>query len=155
MKHVSGIIDDVTALHTRRDLHLDNVYRRRWREYHLFDGTVKDSREINWRQVEWEKVVKVVVHIRDEVHTVDCVGKPSFQTFVNFSHGGFEHFTNERGELEKRAIRQWCIGWTDGTNVFIKEIDFATGLLVREYVEPLAVMRGQIHPRVTHLANRK
>ena len=35
-------------------LHLDSIYRNRWEEFGLADGTVEDSRIKNWREVGWD-----------------------------------------------------------------------------------------------------
>lgn len=123
-------------------LALDSEYRNRWQLFHLADGTIKDSRLINWRHVDWEKVVKIEMYIRDKMHSVDCK-HPDFRFFMNMRHAGI---TWKDGKKVK--INEWCIGWTDGRNAFLKDVDFKTGELVKEYVVPLFHLKRHIHPRV-------
>lgn len=125
-----------------KNLALDSEYRKRWQLFHLADGTVKDSREVNWRHVEWEKVIKIEVYILDKVHSVNC-NNPNFQFFLNLRHAGLTWKDNK-----KVKINEWCIGWTDGIRAFLKDIDFFTGNIVKEYVVPLVQLRKHIHPRV-------
>lgn len=125
-----------------KKLHLDSEYRKRWELFYLADGTVKDSRLINWRDVEWEKVVKIEVYILNQVHTVNC-NHPNFQFFLNLRHAGL---TWVNGKPVK--INEWCIGWSDGMIAHLMDIDFYTGNLVKEHTVPLAGLKDHIHPRV-------
>jgi hypothetical protein len=70
-----------------RELHLDSIYRDRWQEYCLADGRVFDSRQINWRLVEWEKVVSITTHIRGKTYLTHCK-HPSHRFFVIYRWGG-------------------------------------------------------------------
>lgn len=129
-------------------LHLDRQYRDRFQEYVLFDGKTINSRDTNWRSVEWEKVIKIVTRIRDATHEVLCNGS-SFVSFMNFRWAGQHAVYNSNGKFEGyRPIRTWTVGWTDGTKCYLKDIDFKTGNLLKEYVAPLKGFKAHIHPRV-------
>lgn len=129
-------------------LHLDSEYRNRWLEFHLADGTIEDSRIKNWREVSWGQVVCVVAYLVGHSYTVDCTG-PGFLTFMNFRWGGKEAvYDNLRKYRGHRSIKIWTIGWTDGKDCFLKDIDFRTGRLVKEYAAPLSQFKGHIHPDV-------
>ena len=129
-------------------LHLDSEYKNRWEEFYLIDGTVKDSREINWRNVEWDKVVKIVVHLRKNIYEVDNTG-PGFRAFMNFRWGGMEAVHDKKGKyLGHKKIHIWVIGWTDGTNCFLKHLDFKTCQFIEERKFPVRHFAGHIHPAV-------
>ena len=131
-----------------RKLHLDSEYRNRWIEFHLADGTVEDSRLKNWRQVAWDQVVCLSAHLLDQVHEVDCKGT-YFKAFMNFRWGGQEAIHDCNGKyLGHKKINIWTIGWTDGHLCFLKDIDFYTGQLIKDYVDRLVQFKGHIHPLV-------
>jgi len=130
-----------------KQLHLDAEYRRRWQEYHLADGRVMDSRQINWRNVEWEKVVKIVTHIEGQSYAVDA-RESTFLFFMNFRWGGSEPIYKLGKFAGRKAIKIWTVGWTDGTRCYLADLDFYTGALVKKYVEPLKKFIQHIHPRV-------
>ena len=128
--------------------HLDSEYRDRWEEFYLKDGTMEDSRLKNWRDVAWNDVVKIVVHIKDCIHTVNNIGS-RFKAFMNFRWGGMEAIFGDKGEyIEHRPIKIWTVGWTDGEKCFLKDIDFYTGALIKNYVTPLDQFKGHLHPDV-------
>ena len=131
-----------------KKLHLDSEYRNRWVEFHLANGTVEDSRLKNWRQVAWDQVVCLSAHLLEHVHQVDCKG-PHFKAFMNFRWGGREAIYADDGQYAGHArIKIWTIGWTNGRDCFLKDIDFYTGKLIKEYVASLSQFKGHIHPRV-------
>lgn len=132
-----------------KEMHLDSMYKRHWEEYHLSDGRIEDSRVKNWRNVEWEKVVRVVFHLRGYRYEIDCKNKPTFVGFMRFRCGGSEP-TYKLGKFTgRKKIHTWVLGWTDGDKCFLKEVDFYTGLEIRTYVQPLAQLKGHIHPRLS------
>jgi hypothetical protein len=122
--------------------HLDNIYKGRWQEYYLADGRVYDSREIYWRLIEWEKVVAIVTYIRNKKWMTHAKN-PNFKFFVIYRWGGQEWVRGER-----RKIRQWAVGWSDGQRSFMTDLDFKTGAVVRQYVVDNKEIEGHIHPRV-------
>ena len=130
-----------------RYLALDSEYSRRWELFYLADGSIKDSRLLNWRQVEWDKVVKIEVYIRDQKHVVTC-GDPRFKFFLNFREKTLLNIPQPDGSYKKEVHNSWVVGWTDGTICYLKDIDFQRGNLVREYKYPLQSIPGHIHPRV-------
>ena len=131
-----------------RRLHLDSEYRDRWEEFFLVNGTVEDSRLKNWREVNWRDVIQISVHILDHVHVVDCKG-PGFKTFMNFRWGGQEAIYADDGQyVGHMPIKIWTVGWTDGETCFLKDIDFYTGDLIKEYKTPLKQFREHLHPLV-------
>ena len=132
-------------------LHLDSEYRNRYIEFHLADGTIEDSRLKNWRQVAWNQVICLSAHLLDQVYQVDCK-HPSFKTFMNFRWGGQEAMRDRKGKcIGQKKIGIWTIGWTDGYTCFLKDIDFYTGQLIKNYTAPLFQFRGHIHPLIQEL----
>lgn len=128
-------------------LHLDSEYRRRWQEYHTADGKTFDSRLINWRQVEWEKVIGIDTYMNSYKHSVSC-SDPRFRFFLCFRWGGQEP-VYKHGVFEKyRRIKIWTIGWADDTTAHLMDIDFYTGKHIKNYTTPLKDFSMHIHPRI-------
>lgn len=131
-----------------RKLHLDSEYRNRWEEFFLVNGTVEDSRLKNWREVAWKDVIQISVYILKHVHVVDCKGA-GFKAFMNFRWGGQEAIYADNGQyVGHKDIKIWTVGWTDGNDCFLKDIDFYTGGLIKNYVAPLAQFKGHLHPHI-------
>lgn len=129
-------------------LHLDSEYRDRWENFYLANGTVEDSRLKNWRQVAWDQVIFLEACLLGHIHRVDCKGQ-DFKTFMNFRWGGQGARFDKFGKyIDHREIKIWTIGWTDGVNCFLKNIDFYTGKLLKEYIAPLQQFRQHLHPIV-------
>lgn len=128
-------------------MHLDSEYRRRWQEYHTADGKVFDSRVINWRQVEWEKVVKVDTYMNNRKHSISCQD-PRFKFFMNFRWGGRKPYYKDGVFKEYKPIKIWTIGWCDGKTCYLEDVDFFTGDSTKTYTAPLSEFKGHIHPRV-------
>ena len=131
-------------------LHLDSEYRRRWVEFHLLDDTIINSKEKNWRDVEWDQVVKVVVNMNGIINYIDSENKDNFKGFLNFRYGGREaQFDDETGKQKGfKTINSWIIGWTDGDFAYLKEIDFYSGKLIKEFKEPLHILKAHIHDKI-------
>jgi len=129
-------------------LHLDSEYRRRWEEYHTLDGKVFDSRKVNWREINWERVIKLVASIEGHKHELKVAGKPSFRFFMRFRWGGQEAQYRRSEYIGHKTINIWTIGWSDGVNCFLKDIDFYTGRPLKEYKAPITQLKQHIHPRV-------
>jgi len=125
-----------------KKLHTDDIYRQRWQEYHLADGRVEDSRRINWRLVEWDRVVQIVTNIRDRKYLTHC-RHPDFKFFLAFRWAGHRWVDGA-----KRQIREWAVGWSNGERCWLTDIDFKTGEIVRQYVVPVSEVERHIHPRV-------
>jgi len=131
-----------------KSFHLDSEYRNRWIEFYLANGTVEDSRLKNWRQVAWDQVVFLSAYLLNYVHTVDCKGS-GFKAFMNFRWGGREALYDSSGKYTShRPIKIWTIGWTDGENCFLKDIDFYTGKLIKKYIVPLKQFAHHLHPAI-------
>lgn len=129
-------------------LHLDSVYRNRWEEFYLANGTVEDSRIKNWRQVAWDQVVRIVVHIKSHVYEIDCKAL-GFRAFMNFRWGGYGSLVTDQGKvLPRRDIDIWTVGWTDGKYCFLRDIDVHTGEHIKNYVAPLSQFIIHLHPAV-------
>lgn len=128
-----------------KKLHLDSEYRNRYIEFHLSDGTVDDSRHKNWREVDWEKVTKLVARLNGHEHVIDN-NQDGFKFFMNFRWGGLDHDLVD-GKLVPRKIHIWTIGWTDGETCYLQDIDFFTGKKVNYYKEKLKIFEGHIHPQ--------
>lgn len=131
-----------------RHLHLDKHYRRRWQEFHLANGDIKDSREVNWRQVDWPQVVKIVVCIERQRHIFE-IQHPSHKFFMNFRWGGSEPVYGKDGKYQRRKpIDLWTVGWTDGVTCYLTDTDFYTGQIGNEYQMPLSELKNHIHPLI-------
>ncbi len=127
--------------------HLDNIYNRRWQKFHLADGSYKDSRELHWRQVAWENVVKLEVQVRDYLHEV--LPGPAHKGFITYRTSGIEWVDGEPGKKRiPRGARSWYIGWLNETHAHVKQIDFQTGFVKTEEVIPIERVEAHIHPRL-------
>ena len=134
-----------------RYLALDSEYDKTpaWEMYHLSDGTVKDSRLVNWRRVEWEKVVRIEVFIKNMKHVFDCKDKPSFLFFMRFRKLRSTTTTRYDGKGRKRIYKNpWVIGWSDGQRCYLTEIDFDTGNVIKRFTCNLQEYPSMVHPRV-------
>lgn len=132
-------------------LHLDSEYKNRYELFYLSDGTIEDSREKNWRDVEWDKVVKIAAIFRKSAFEVDNSG-PNFKAFMNFRWVVMEAQYNEKRKfIGHKKTNIWTIGWTDGETCFQKNINFKTGLLIDERTSPIKQFAGHVHPAVHNL----
>ena len=128
-----------------KKLHLDSMYRERWEEFYLANGTVEDSRIKNWREVQWNRVVRIVVHIRNHSYSINCK-HDMFKFFLNFRWSG-QIAQYKKGIFDGyKKLNLWTVGWTNGINCFLTDIDFYTGKVVKQYVRPLVEFRAHIHP---------
>ena len=127
--------------------HLDSEYHNQWQEYHLSDGKIVDSRRVNWRQIEWEKVVRIDTFMNNQKHSVTCQD-PRFKYFMCFRWGGKEPVYKNGVYKEHKPIKIWTTGWTDGVTCYLQDVDFFTGDLIKNYQSPLSEFKGHIHPRV-------
>lgn len=125
-------------------LHLDSEYRDRYQEYYLSDGSVFSSRLVNWRQIEWEKVIAIKTFVRNKTFFTHCK-HPDFRFFVVYRWGG-----DEWKDGQKVKIKQWAVGWSNGENCFMTDIDFKSGEIVRQYVVKVEDIKAHIHPRVAN-----
>ncbi len=132
----------------KKELHLDNEYRRRWELFYLEDGTIKDSREINWRDVEWDKVVKVTIFMEGKEYSVKKKGL-RFKGFMNFRVGGKIAQYDEKGKYKgHKNIHEWVIGIIKGKSCSLMYIDFYTGNLIKETTEEISNLKNHIHPKL-------
>ena len=131
-------------------IHLDSIYRNRYQEYYLCTQEVADSRKINWRQVEWEKVISIKTYIHGRVHTITCQN-PNFKFFLNFRWGGAEPYYQNGSFKGYKPIKIWCSGWSDGKVCYLQDYDFKTGFKLKEYTSSLSEFKGHIHPRIINL----
>ncbi len=140
---------DENGLSTRRDLALDNIYNNKFVEFHMANGTILNSRDINWRHVMWDQVVKLVISIRGIRHEVNCVNKTDFKCFLNFRTMSNINTPGPDGKYgPTERIHRWIIGWTDGKKCYLDEVCFHTGQLLRRYYKDLDDgVLGHVHPR--------
>jgi hypothetical protein len=124
--------------------HLDKIYRRRWELFHLQSGEVLDSREINWRDVPWRQVVKIIVHMNGQVHEFNN-RYPGFKAFMNLRWGGREAKFEGGQYIGHAHINLWTVGWTDGQTCFLTDIDFFTGSRTKDYAMPISELVGHVH----------
>ena len=128
-----------------KKLHLDSEYRKRWEEFLHADGTVDDSRKVNWRNVRWDDLIKITAYVNGQIHEVTAK-HDKFRFFMNFRWNGKKAIYENGVYKEHKPINEWTIGWTDGVNSYLKYIDFYTGNLIKETVEPLEKHKIHIHP---------
>ena len=132
-------------------LALDSEYDKTpaWEMYYLADGTIKDSRLINWRRVEWEKVVKIEMYIKNKKHVFACAGKSRFLFYLRFRKARKTTILSYDGK-NRRTVRKnlWVAGWTDGEKCYLTEIDFDTGNIVKRYTCRLKDIPSHIHTNV-------
>jgi len=134
-----------------RALHLDNEYRDRYQEFYLADGRVFDSRNTNWRQVDWEKVIKIVVNLRGIKH--EFVLDPDSQGMMTFRWGGSEALHDKDGKfVGRKNIHLWTIGMIKGDKCHLTDLDFHMGNIVKKYVAPLSEFKAHVHPRLNLVA---
>lgn len=119
----------------------------------MADGQVADSRKINWRQVEWEKVIKIVTHMDGRAYDVDCSGRPQHKFFMCFRWGGRRAVFKDGVFSGHKPIHVWTQGWTDGEMCELQDIDFFTGAAMK-YTAPLTDFTSHIHPRVMHMLKK-
>ena len=129
--------------------HLDSMYRNRYEEFHLDDGTVIDSREINWRDVEWNRVKRILVRMNGHDNEFLSKDKPGFKGFMNFRWGGQIAQYNEQKEyIGHKEVKVWTVGWTDGEKHYLTDIDFHSGEKIAEYEAPYAEYINHVHPSI-------
>jgi len=129
-------------------LHLDNMYRDRWELYHLSSGSVMDSRQINWREVEWEKVEKITFHLRKNEYVIDQQEKPNFKGFMRFRWVVKEPVYKDKKYIGRKISHIWTMGWMNGATAFLQDYDFKTGDFIKNYSIPLSEIKKHIHPRL-------
>jgi hypothetical protein len=130
--------------------HLDSEYRGRHEEFFLEDGSVEDSRVKNWRDVEWDKVVRILVHVKDgRAHEFLSKNKPGFKGFMNFRWGGaIAQYNEEKEFIGMKDVKVWTVGWTDGEKHYLKDIDFHSGDIIKEYEAPFEEFKNHVHPLI-------
>jgi hypothetical protein len=130
--------------------HLDSLYRRRYEEYVFDDGVILNSRVINWRDVEnWHKLKELRAHLIGKDYIITKEDKPNFVGFVRYRNGGQIAQWDEHGnKAPPKKIDEWCIGWTDGVNVYVDVINFKTGEKMGNEVYPLHILKNHIHPNL-------
>lgn len=123
--------------------HLDNEYKQQWEEFILDDGQVMDSRQINWRDVAWDRVIKILVKIKGNVHEFNS-DQEGFVGFMNFRWGG------QIAQPDKtiKRIHLWTVGWTDGIICYLTDIDFKTGQFVKNYTMTVKALINHVHPAI-------
>lgn len=130
-------------------LHLDSEYRRRWEEYVMKDGTIFNSKDINWRDVKnWNNLKEIKAHLKGNNYVITS-DKPNFKHFVRLRNGGIVKTWNEiKQQFDSNVIHEWCLGWTDGEKVYFDVIDFFTGNKVNEEVRLYTDCLNHMHPEV-------
>ena len=118
-----------------------DTYRNRWQEYHTKD-CIYDSREMYWRQIEWEKVEKIVTVLAGKTYILKN-DNPDFRFFVIYRFRGHE-FVGKK----KKAIIEWAVGWSNGKECFMTDYDVITGASLRQYIISIEKVKNHIHPRV-------
>lgn len=118
-----------------------DTYRNRWQEYHTKD-IVYDSRKTYWRDVEWEKVERIVTCLAGKKYVLEN-NNPDFKFFVVYRFGGHVFIGTK-----KKSIIEWAVGWSNGKSCFMTDYDVITGGVLRQYTVPIEKVKNHIHPRV-------
>lgn len=129
--------------------HLDSLYRKRYQLYQIDEKTIFDSRNINWRDVPWEKINKITTYMNNKIYITEKPKDSNFKCFMCFRWAGREAIYKEDKTFSHHApINIWTIGYTDGIKCFLSDIDFFTGNKIKEYILSLNDIRAHIHPRI-------
>lgn len=117
--------------------------------WYMPDGSTISSTRKYWKEIAWDQVVKIEAFINGARFIFSQEGKVNFKGFVNFRYGGNEA-VYVRGEFShRREINVWAIGWTDGINCYMTEIDVNLGIIVKdEVVMPIKECMAHLHPRL-------
>ena len=128
----------------------DNIYLHRELRLHMGDGGIISSRDANWHKVELRKVNMLELIIKGKTYRIRKSDLPSsFIEFVHFRSKGINFVIDANSKLSvPEEHNSWSIGWSDGTNEHIAEIDFATGNLNLNYVRPVTKsLPSHFHPQ--------
>ena len=128
----------------------DEEYFNRFILFHLNDGRIISSREINFHGIELKKIKMMELNIRGRSYRIRKEDLPD--SFVEFIHhrtkGTAFIYNKEVGLSIREEFNSWSIGWTDGKTEFLIEIDFQTGLIIRKYEQPLTdKSTSHLHPQ--------
>ena len=131
--------------------HLDNEYRNHYQRFYTASGKWWDSRVTNWREIDWENVIKIEVYIKGNRHVFRITDLPKVLGFLNFRWGGV-HKVYDRANLKWEAlpIRVWTVGYILPKNrCLLTDIDFHTGKIVKEgYKGKVKTFKAHVHPRL-------
>lgn len=134
--------------------HLDNIYRRHYEIFHMLWGKTHDSRVINWREIEWEKVIQIDVCIRGKKHTFSISDKPYTVGFFNFRWGGVNKiFDGNNKKWVGIPINYWTVGHIlPGDRCVLTDIDFHSGdVLKKDYEKKTSDHKQHLHPRLIRI----
>ena len=136
--------------------HLDNEYKQAPGNYHYVefiteDGKVYDSREINWKDTPWDKMIELKVYLKKEIQSIKK--PPNALGMFHFRWGGYDNDN-------KQTIAEWCIGWFTKQIAHLKYINFKTGKLIKETDEAMLVdgkykYLSHIHPLLLSKLEKK
>lgn len=135
--------------------HLDSEYKGRWEEYHFQDGTILDSREINWRDVKnWKNLKELHAVVRGHRYVVTNQHE-NFKYFVRYRIQRIDKLYNKQDNKSiTKKIQIWCIGWCDGEKAHVTHIDFKTAEKLKEEVVDFK-KSTHIHPEIVEELNKK
>jgi len=128
----------------------DNIYHNRYVLYHLDEGNIISSRDYNWQSMILPRVKMLELVIRQKRYRIDKADLPSgFVEFIHFRSKGMTWKLNtETGLHTPEEFNSWTIGWSDGANEHLVEIDFSTGDILRRYDNP--IVKGKETPTHYH-----
>jgi hypothetical protein len=110
--------------------------------WYMADGSTISSCRLNWREVEWEKVVKIELHKGGPIFSISATVDPTFKGFMHFRYGGCAN---------GREVDSWVIGWTDGIECYLFEVDVRLGLVLQDFKQPLKELLAHLHPRLRQI----
>jgi len=101
------------------------------------DGTSLSSKEVHFHDVPLNTIVKIQARFKYFNYVIEKESLPAtFKEFVHFRSSGITFVDNGTEILDKRPINTWSLGWTDGRVEYMKEYEFKTGEMLREYESP-------------------
>ena len=117
----------------------DNIYLNRYVLFHLMDGTIITSEQINWQSVNVHRIKMLELVIRNKRYRIVKAELPSgFVEFIHFRTKGMTFILNTKtGMSEPQELNSWSIGWSDGVNEYLMEIDLSTGDMIGSYTLPI------------------
>lgn len=122
---------------------LDNTLRDREIRYYMADGSACSSRDIYWRALVWENVVKIEMTIRKQSYRV--LPGPGHLGFITYRTSALEWSQKKHTRYNRDT---WLIGYLDATHAHMTEVYFKTGALKGHLVKPIKEIETHIHPRL-------
>jgi len=123
--------------------------RHKYIEYHMEDGVIRSSKEVYWKDIGWDKVVKIVIKLKNNCYEINN-SNPCFKFFLNFRMANYIPICINGKLMGHEIIEDWVIGWSDGVFAYLKSYNFKTCLKTKEWVQPISELLPHVHELVSH-----